>query len=64
MCDWEKRLFMLVLGGNTVGAWLLLVMAIMGWVGMEVDVREHVGRNQEGLATRWDIPVHFLCARW
>ena len=29
----EKRQFMLVVGGNTVGAWVLLVIAIMGWVG-------------------------------
>ena len=50
---------MLVVGGNTVGAWVLLVVAIMGWVGMEV-----VDREQEGLAIQWDMPEHFLCARW
>ena len=31
-----RKEFMLVVGGNTVGAWLLSVIAIMGWVGMEV----------------------------
>ena len=37
-------------GGNTVGAWVLLIIAILGWVGawMEVVGREHVGHNQEG----------------
>ena len=34
---------MLVVGGNTVGAWVLLVIAVMGWVwvGMKVVGREH-----------------------
>ena len=38
-----KRQFILVVGGNTVGAWLLLVIAIMCWVGMEVVGRENAG---------------------
>ena len=57
------RKFMLVVGDNTVGAWVWLVIAIMGWVGMEVVGREHAGHSQEGLATQRDIPTHFLCAR-
>ena len=49
---------------NTFGAWVLLIIAIMGWVGMEVVEREHAGHSQEGLATQLDMPEHFLCARW
>ena len=49
---------MLVVGGNTVGVWALLVIAIMGWVGMEVVGREHVGHRQEGVATQRDAPEH------
>ena len=52
------------MGDNTVGAWVLLVMAIVGWVGMEVVGRERVGHSQEGLATQRDMPEHFLCVRW
>ena len=37
---------MLVVGGNTVGAWVLLVIAIKGWVGTEVVGRGHVGHSQ------------------
>ena len=32
---------MLVVGGNTVGGWVLLVVAIVGWAGMKVVGREH-----------------------
>ena len=41
---------MVVVGGNTVGTWVLLVIAIMGWVvvGMEVIGREHAGQSHEG----------------
>ena len=39
---------MLLVGGNTVGAWVLLVIAIMGWVGMEVVGREHAGTARMG----------------
>ena len=49
--------------GNAVGACVLLVIAIIGWVGMEVVGREHVGYTLDGLATQQDMPVHFLCAR-
>ena len=59
-----KRQFILVVGGNTVGAWVLLVIATMGWVGMEVVGREHAAHNQVGLATLLDMPEHFLCAMW
>ena len=41
---------MLVESGNTVGAWALLLTAIMGWVGMEVDGREHEGHSHDGMA--------------
>ena len=40
---------MLVVGGNTVGAWVLLVIAIMGWVWMEADGRQHARHSQEGI---------------
>ena len=60
----EKGLFILVVGDYTVGAWVLLVMAIMGLVWMEVVGRERVGRSQKGLATQRDMPEHFLCVRW
>ena len=60
----KKRQFMLVVGGNTVGAWVLLVIAIMGLVGMEVVGKDHAGHSQEGLTTQRDMPEHFLCARW
>ena len=55
---------MLVVGGNRVGEWVLLVIAIMGWVGMEVVGREHLGHIQEGLVTLRDMPEHNLCASW
>ena len=60
----EIRQFMLVVDVNTVGALVLLVMAIMGWVGMEVVGGELAGRSQEGLATQRDMSEHFLCAKW
>ena len=60
----RKRQFMLVVGGNTVGAWVLFVIDIMGWVGMEVVRREHAGHSQEGLATQRGMPEHVKCARW
>ena len=46
---------MLVVGGNAVGAWMLLVIAILGLVGMEVVGREHSGHRHEGLATQRDL---------
>ena len=45
-----KGLFMLVVGGNKDGALVLLVVAIIGFVGMGVVGREHAGHCQEGLA--------------
>ena len=59
----KKRQFVLVMGGDTVEAWVLLVMSILGWVGMEVVGGEHTGHIKEGLATQWDMLEHFLCAR-
>ena len=41
---------MQVVGGNTVGAWVLLVIAIMVWVGMEEVGSEHAGHSQESLS--------------
>ena len=40
---------MLVAGGNTVDAWVLLVIAMVGWVGagMVVVGREHVRHPEE-----------------
>ena len=61
---WGKKQFVFVVGGKAVGAWVLLVMCIMGWVGMGVVGREHAGHSQEGLATQRQMPEHFLCARW
>ena len=48
-----KGLFVLVEGGNTVGAWALLAIATMGLVGegMEVVGREHEGHSQEESVT-------------
>ena len=60
----KKRQLMLMVGGSTVGAWVLLVMAIMGRVWMEVDGRGNVGHIQEGLTTQRDMPEYFLCAKW
>ena len=54
-----KMQFMLVVGGDTVE-----VIAIVGWVGMEVACREHTEHSQEDLATQWNMPDHFLCTRW
>ena len=48
---WGNGLFVLVVGGNTVGAWVLLVIVMMGWVGMEVVGREHAGHSLEVLST-------------
>ena len=62
MCDGGKRQFNLEVGGNTVGAWVLFFIAIMGWIGMEVISREHTGHRQVGLATQRDMPEHFLFA--
>ena len=56
--------FVLLVGCSAVGAWVLLVMTIMGWVGMEVVGREHAGHSQDGLATQCDMPEQFLYARW
>ena len=53
---------MLVVDGSTVGAWVLLVIGIMGWVGMEVVGRKHAGHCKDGLATQRDMSEHFLCA--
>ena len=49
----KSGLFVLVVGGNTVGAWVWLSMAIMGWaeVGMEVIGREYMGHRYYRLAT-------------
>ena len=55
--------FMFILGSNTVGACVLLVIAIMGLVGMEVVGKDHAGYSHEGLATQRDMPEHFQCAR-
>ena len=52
------------MGDDTVGAWALLVIAIMGLVGMEVVGRWQAGRILEGLATWQDMSGHFLCAWW
>ena len=54
---------MLAAGGNAVGAWVLLDIAIMGWVGMEIIGRDHAGHSLEVLATQLAIPEYFLCAR-
>ena len=42
---------MLVVGGNTVGAWVLLVIAIMGLVAVGLVGRERMGHSQKGLTT-------------
>ena len=42
------RKFMLVVGDNIVVALVLSVIAIMGWVGMEVIGREHAGTARKG----------------
>ena len=59
----EKRQFMLVVGGNAIGEWVLLVIDIMGFVGTDVVCRGHAGHCQEGLATQRAIPEHLPCAR-
>ena len=63
-CDGGKGLFMLVVGGSAVGAQVLLVIAIFGWVGMEVVHGEHVGHSQEVFATQRDMSEYFLCVMW
>ena len=55
---------MLVVGGNAVETWVLLVIAIKGKLGMEIVGRVHAGRSQEGLATQRDMPEKLPCARW
>ena len=52
---------MVVVGGKTVEVWVLLVIAIMGWVLMVVVGREHAGHRQEGLTTQ---RVRRLRALW
>ena len=45
---------MLEAGSKTVGAWMLLVIAIFGWAGVGMEVvhgGQHAGHSQEGLAT-------------
>ena len=46
----KKGLFIFDVIGNSVGAWMLLVIAIMDWVGVEVVGREHAGHSHEALA--------------
>ena len=41
----ERGLYVLVVGGSTVDAWALLVIAVMGWVGLVMVV---VGKEHEG----------------
>ena len=50
--DGEERTACVSGGRNTVGAWVLLAIAIVGWLGvrMEVAGRQHVGQSKEGLA--------------
>ena len=55
---------MLVVDGITDGVWVLLAMAIIGWVWMGVVDREHAGHSHEGLATQRNMPEHFLCVMW
>ena len=49
----------------TVGAWVYLVMAMVGWVGtvMEVVDGKQEGQRQEGLAACPDMPEHFQSVR-
>ena len=49
----KNDFFVLVVGGDTVGAWVLLVIAVVGWVGvgMEVVGVEHVWHCVAGLDT-------------
>ena len=54
-CDGEIGLFMLAVGGNAVGAWVLLVIAIIGLVGMDAVGKEHAEHSQEGLATQHPV---------
>ena len=57
---------MLVVCGNTFGAWVLLVIAIMCRVGiwMEVVGREHKAHSQEGLSSLREKPEYFLSTKW
>ena len=59
-----KRTFYVSGGVIAIYAWMLLVIATIGLVGMEIVGREHEGHSQEGLATQRDMPEHFLCTRW
>ena len=45
-----------------VGAWLKLVIAMVG-AGVEVVVGRHAGHSQEGLGACQQLPEHFLSAR-
>ena len=59
-----------VVGGWTVGVWVLLVIAVLGWVGaaMEVVVGEYERHNQSWchalVCLAWEMPEHFRCVRW
>ena len=44
--------------------YVMLIIVIMGWVGMEVVVREHSVHSQEWLAALRDMPEYFQRARW
>ena len=44
--------------------YVMLIIVIDGWEGMEVVGREHAGHSQEWLAARQDIPEYFQRARW
>ena len=46
----EKRLFVLVAAGSTVGAWVLLIaMVSWVWTGMEIVAREYAGHRWGGV---------------
>ena len=45
---WGKGLFVLVVGVNTIGAWVLLVVDIMGWVWMGMVVEIMQGTTWKG----------------
>ena len=53
---------MLVVVSNTVGAWVLLVIVLVGLVvvGMMVVGMEHVGHSEKGLFICWEMPGHIL----
>ena len=48
-----ELLFVLVDGGDTVGAWAMPVIAIIGWVDVRMEVvgEEHDGHTHDGLTT-------------